>query len=89
MGDRPSWQLSACELVKTITSGEQTASEVISAAVDRMRERNPHINAVVGDLGDEALILAAEHDHIMARKGPIGPLHGVPVTIKENIDQKG
>ena len=41
------------------------------------------------DLGDAALREAEAHDKAMSAGGPTGPLHGVPVTIKENVDQRG
>jgi len=89
MVDRPLWQLSACELAAGIAAKEFTAAEVVSATVERLRARNPQINAIVDDLSEQAIDQAREHDAIMARSGPIGPMHGVPVTIKENVDQKG
>ncbi len=89
MADRPLWQLSACELAATIAAKKVSAAEVVGATVERMRDCNPHINAVVDDLGDEAIAEAKQHDRTMASSGPIGPLHGVPVTIKENTDQTG
>ncbi len=61
----------------------------MTATVDRMRAVNGHLNAVVDDLGDEAIAHARDLDAILKSSGPVGPLHGVPVTIKENIDQKG
>jgi amidase len=89
MMDRPLWQLSACDLADRIARREVTASEAVTVTLQRVRKTNPHINAIVDDLGDEALAQAAEHDRIIETSGPIGPLHGVPVTIKENVDQKG
>ena len=89
MADRPYWQLSACELSEAMTNGGVSATEVVTATVEHMRASNTHINAVVDDLGDEAIATAEEHDRTLAGSGPIGPLHGVPVTIKENIDQEG
>ncbi len=89
MIDRPLWQLSACDLAEAIADRRISAGEAVSACVERMRARNPQLNAIVDDLSDEALSEAEEHDRILARSGPIGPLHGVPITIKENIDQKG
>ncbi|MEM1046266.1 MAG: amidase family protein [Pseudomonadota bacterium] len=89
MVDRPLWQESACALADRIASGSVSATEAVTETVERMRARNGAINAVVDDLGDEAIRQAAEHDRIQAASGPIGPLHGVPVTIKENIDQTG
>ncbi len=89
MTDRPIWQWSACDLAAAIAKGTLSASEAVSATLERMHETNGRINAVVDDLGDEAIAEAKRLDEIMARSGPVGPLHGVPVTIKENVDQKG
>lgn len=83
------WQLSACEQADLIAGKSVSATEVVTASVERMRAVNGHLNAVVDDLGDEAIETAKRHDAAMASSGPVGPLHGVPVTIKENIDQTG
>ena len=85
----PFWQWSACDLAAAIARRQLSAVEVVGAAVQRMRALNPKLNAVVDDLGDAALLEAAAHDRHMAAKGELGPLHGVPVTIKENVDQAG
>ena len=87
MTDRPLWQLSACELAEAIASGEISCSEAVTAAVERMRDRNGAINAVVDDLGNRAIADAAALD--ADRPSARGPLFGVPVTIKENVDQTG
>ncbi len=89
MTDHPVWQWSACDLAAAIAAGSLSAREAVAATVDRMRETNGRINAVVDDLGDEAIAEAERLDAINAASGPVGPLHGVPVTIKENVDQKG
>lgn len=89
MVDRPLWQLSACDLAAAIAAKKITSSEAVGAAIERMAGTNPKLNAVVDDLGDEAQVDAKALDETMARSGPVGPLHGVPVTIKENIDQTG
>ena len=89
MSERPLWQWSAYELADAIIGKRISSIDAVAAAVDRMRSRNPTINAVVDDLGDEALEEAGILDIAMERTGPVGPLHGVPVTIKENIDQMG
>src|ERR1700752_5306887 len=87
--NRPLWQWSACDLAEAIAARKVTALEAVGAAVTRMRATNGKINAVVDDLGDAALREAEAHDRAMSGRGPIGPLHGVPVTIKENVDQTG
>jgi amidase len=89
MSDKPLWQLSACDLAAKIASGEVSSLKAVTATVERMRAVNPKLNAVVDDLGDAAIAEAKQHDAAMAKSGAIGPLHGVPVTIKENIDQTG
>ncbi len=88
MTDRPLWQRSACQLADDIAAGEISCLEAVASAVDRMRARNGAINAVVDDLGDAALAEAVALD-AEGRPGSRGPLHGVPVTIKENVDQTG
>jgi amidase len=54
-----------------------------------MHEVNPKLNAVTVDLSAQALAQAGRADEELARGHAIGPLHGVPVTTKENVDQEG
>ncbi len=89
MSDKPLWQLSASEQAEAIASKKVTSVEVVGASIERMKATNAALNAVVDDLSESALAQAKEHDAIMAASGPIGPLHGVPVTIKVNVDQEG
>ncbi len=86
---KPLWQASACDLAQSIAGGATSAEEAVGAAVERMRSVNPRLNAVVDDLGEAALAEAAAADRRLAERGPDGPLHGVPVTIKVNVDQTG
>ena len=83
------WMLSATELAARIRAGEISAVEAVRANVERMHAVNPSVNAVVTDLSASALERAAELDAAFDRSGPVGPLHGVPVTIKINSDQAG
>jgi amidase len=89
MTDRPLWQLRACDLARLTRAGDLTAEAATEAAVGRMREANPKLNAVVEDLGDEALERARSLDRARRQGASPGPLFGVPVTIKSNVDQKG
>ncbi len=82
----PIWQWSASDIASATTDGRVTATEVTEAAIARMNAVNPELNAVVESLADEALAQAQALD---AQEGSKGPLHGVPVTIKVNVDQKG
>lgn len=83
------WRLNATDLTALTRSGELSALEVTQNAVDRMHQANPDLNAVVEDLSTEALERARELDTAVAGGAPAGPLHGVPVTIKINVDQMG
>ncbi|MGB0504651.1 MAG: amidase family protein [Pikeienuella sp.] len=89
MSESSLWRLSACALSELIQKREVSSVEAASAAIERMNEKNPHLNAVVADMADSALAEAAKLDEHMASSGPVGPLHGVPITIKENVDQTG
>jgi amidase len=61
----------------------------VSAAIERMQASNPAINAVTLDLSEQALADAARADDARSAGERCGPLHGVPITIKENADQEG
>ena len=79
----------AGELAGMIAAGEVTSSEVIEAHLARIEEVNPDLNAVTVTLADEARIAAAAVDHAVAAGEHLGPLAGVPFTVKENIDVAG
>ncbi|MEO1107557.1 MAG: amidase family protein [Pseudomonadota bacterium] len=83
------WRLSAAELTQLTRSGDLSAESATQAAIDRMHAVNPSLNAVVEDLSVEALSRARDLDRARANGEDTGPLFGVPVTIKVNVDQKG
>lgn len=85
----PAWQWSAVETATAIRSGAISAVETVEAHLERMYAVNPRLNAVVVDLGEDALKAAHAADKQRARGGELGLLHGVPVTIKENVDYEG
>ncbi len=89
MSDTPLWQLSASDIVEQTIARQTTTTAVVAAILERVKLVNPDINAIVDDLSDEAMAQAEAHESTLRTHGPIGPLHGVPVTIKENVDQKG
>jgi amidase len=62
--------------------------EVVTAPA-RLDAVNPRINAVVRPLHETALAEAAAADQTLARGAVVGPLHGVPITTKVNVDQTG
>ncbi|SLN16718.1 amidase family protein [Ruegeria meonggei] len=83
------WRLSATALTKLTRTGELSAEQAVQRAIDRMHQVNPDLNAVAEDLSVEALQKARALDQAVVRGASPGPLHGVPVTIKINVDQKG
>ncbi|MAC80134.1 MAG: amidase [Rhodobacteraceae bacterium] len=83
------WRLSATDIARKIKGREIPVEDAVASALGRMRAVNPDLNAVVEDLGDEALIRARELDKALENGAEPGPLYGVPVTIKVNVDQKG
>ena len=83
------WQLGATETAARTAAGEITAEAAVGAAIDRMEAVNPALNAVVESLAEEARETARALDKARQDGAPCGPLHGVPVTIKINVDQKG
>jgi fatty acid amide hydrolase len=76
-------------LRQLIARGELSAREVLEAHVRRIEAVNPRLNAVVVPLFDQARAAAKEADEARERGKPLGPLHGVPITIKEMLDVAG
>ena len=83
------WQQSAGELARAIAAREVSSVEVVHAHLDRIEAVNPAVNAVTRVLADEALQAAKDADRAVADGGILGALHGVPFTVKENIDVAG
>ena len=83
------WRWDAADLAQAIRTRAISARDAVSAALDRLAAVNPRINAIVETLGDEALAAATAADEQVRRGEPLGPLHGVPVTVKVNTDQRG
>jgi amidase len=83
------WRLSATELAAGIRDRQYSSREVVESVLMRIDALNPRLNAIVFDDSEEALAQANRADAAVAAGGELGPLHGVPVTIKENVDQEG
>lgn len=81
--------LSAVALADAVRSGQWSAAEVTEAYLRRAAERNPHLNAIVAPLYDEARATARKIDKARSRGEPLGRLAGVPLTIKESFDVLG
>lgn len=81
-------ELTVDDVQAAYREGTFTAVELTRAFLDRIERYESHYNAFVS-MNPDALRDAAELDAAYARSGPRGPLHGVPVVIKDNIDQAG
>ena len=76
------------ELQEGMKSGKFTARALVekySTRIDEIDKRGPAVNAVI-ELNPEAAAIAEALDQERKGKGPRGPLHGIPVLIKDNID---
>ena len=80
---------SASELARAIRGGEVSSTEVVEVYLARIEEVNPKLNAVVHLTADAARVRAREADEARARGEEWGPLHGVPVTIKDAFETEG
>jgi amidase len=79
----------ATELAALIRAGEVSSREVVEAHLARIEAVNGRINAVTVVLSEPALAAADLADSARRSGRALGPLHGVPFTIKENIDCLG
>src|SRR5438128_10500897 len=85
----PLWQASAIEVAAGIRGKQFSCSEVMTSVVERIRVLNTKLIAIILDLTDQALAEAAAADRALKDLAAPGPLFGVPVTIKVNIDVEG
>jgi amidase len=83
------WRMSATELAEAIRSREMSSQEVIEAHLRRIETVNPSVNAVTVVLAEQALEAAKAADRAAAGGGDLPPFHGVPFTVKGNIDLAG
>ena len=82
------WNKSASELAKGIRERLFSPSEVLQAHLNRVAAVNGELNAIVRMI-DEATDQARDADAAVIRGDTLGALHGVPFTVKENIDVAG
>ena len=80
---------SATRLARAILDREVSAEEVVNATIERIESVNPLINAVVQLRPDAARSEAREADALLARGEIRGPLHGLPITIKDAFETEG
>ncbi|MBX3401748.1 MAG: hypothetical protein KF873_23715, partial [Gemmataceae bacterium] len=83
------WRWDATEQARLIRTGAISSVELTKATLARIEAINPKINAIVDLMAEEALKAAAEADRRTRAGEARGSLHGVPVTVKINVDLAG
>lgn len=82
-------RLSLTRIATLVSAGDLSAARVTRAALDRIDRLNLDLRAVVTPMDDLAMAAAHEADRRRAAGGALGPLHGVPITIKDMFDIAG
>lgn len=82
-------RLAGSELVGLLKAGELSVRQVVESHLQRIEEVNPRLNAVVVPLFEQARKEADRLDSAYAHHEKLGPLHGIPITVKESIEIAG
>ncbi|MEU9234214.1 amidase [Streptomyces subrutilus] len=89
-GDRDApWRLPAVAQAEAVRRGEVSAAELVDSHLDRIAEVNPQVNAVTQLMAERAREAAARLDRRRAAGEALGPLAGVPFTVKETTPVEG
>jgi amidase len=83
------WRVSATRLAELLGSGEVSSREAVTDVLARVASVNPRVNAVTRVLEEVALAAADRADRELTAGRRLGPLHGLPVSVKENVDVVG
>ncbi len=81
-------ELSAVATAQWIREGRLSPVEAVEAALERVKRRNPVLNAFVTVLAEQARERALAAERALRAGGPLGPLHGVPIALKDLFDAK-
>jgi aspartyl-tRNA(Asn)/glutamyl-tRNA(Gln) amidotransferase subunit A len=77
------------EFGRRLRAGETSAAETVEECLRRIEADNAQLNAFIAVTADEARLQAREADRDLARGHDHGPLHGVPISIKDIVDIRG
>lgn len=86
---KPIYALSALEMKDKLEEGDLSSEQLVAAHIERAKVIEPTLNAFVHRFDEEALAHAKRADAMRDRGESMGPLHGLPITIKENIETRG
>jgi fatty acid amide hydrolase len=81
--------MSACEIVSNVSQGNVSAKAVVDACIQRIEQTHVLLHAMVVPLFEQARTEAAAIDAARQRGEPLGPLAGLPFTVKESFDVAG
>src|SRR6266571_2177885 len=80
---------SLCVMASLVRGGEVSPVELVEAHLAQVERLNPKLNAFVVVMADEARRQAREAEAALRRGDLLGPLHGIPVTVKDSFDVAG
>lgn len=79
----------ASEAIRAIRSGAISSRELVEHTYKRIKQFNPKVNAFITLLEEPALAQARQADEALARRKSCGPLHGLPILIKDSFETAG
>ncbi|HKA53198.1 MAG TPA: amidase [Candidatus Binatia bacterium] len=82
-------RLGITEAVEMIRARQLSPVELVRAYLERIEKLNPSVNAYLTVTAEEALAAATAAEQAVMRGGAVGPLHGIPVALKDNCDVAG
>ncbi|MFI5672086.1 amidase [Streptomyces sp. NPDC051704] len=85
----PLWKMSAAAQAEAVRRGDVSAAELVESHLERIAEVNPQVNAVTQVMAERARAAAARTDRLRAEGAALGPLAGVPFTVKETTAVEG
>jgi aspartyl-tRNA(Asn)/glutamyl-tRNA(Gln) amidotransferase subunit A len=77
------------EVAARVKRGEVKSEQLTEDCLSKIEELNPTLNAFITVTAEAALARARQADHEIAAGRRIGPLHGIPISLKDLIDQQG
>lgn len=82
-------RLGIANVVGLIRAGQLSPVELVQSCLDRIESLNPSLNVYLTVMADEALAAAKAAEQAVTTGGALGPLHGVPVALKDNCEVAG
>ena len=79
----------AAQLAAAVRTKQMSSAELVELTLREIDRQNPKLNAIVWHFRDEAIERARRADEALAKGADVGPLHGVPITIKESFAYRG